>query len=251
MLNINHSFKSPNFSERDIKSQNEIDTIVIHHTNLPSLENSIERLCNIEAQVSSHYIISNDGEIYQLVDDLNKAWHAGISYWRGKENLNNFSIGIELDNIGTAPFPEKQMQSLMALCLDLQSKFSIDPFKIIAHYDIAPDRKDDPNHYFNWKLLAENGIGIFPKTTMQDPKHLFKLNDQDPLIYNLKTSLNNYGYKINNLNQIYDEELAQVIIAFKRHFVPETFGSEFWDELAQARLEELLALNDQLYPVTL
>ena len=154
----NNKFISPNFDKRPTDVV--IDTIIIHHTKMKDDISALNRLCNKEDGVSAHYLINKQGEIFSLVPDHLRAWHAGASYWRGREKVNDFSIGIELDNNGEEEFSEPLMNSLIKLCHELMDIHPIDPFNIIGHSDIAPGRKDDPGRLFNWRLLADNKIGI-------------------------------------------------------------------------------------------
>jgi N-acetylmuramoyl-L-alanine amidase len=219
MLEISHIYKSPNFDERT----SNIDMIVIHATNMEELA-SIERLCNPGSNVSCHYLISQNGEIYSLVDDNKRAWHAGESFWRGREKLNTFSIGIELVNtnhlLETNIFPKAQMNSLIQLCIDLIKKYNIADYNIVAHSDIAPNRKDDPGQYFNWKLLADNCIGIYPEIKdIENNTILISKGDKNSQVLKIQKMLKNFGYKI-DLNGEFDEAMSMVIIAFKRRFYP-------------------------------
>ena len=163
-------YPSPNFNERP--KDTIIDTIVIHYTDMESAQASLERLCDPKAEVSSHYLIDEDGTVYRLVDDKKRAWHAGVSHWNGKDNVNNFSIGIELQNHGYnyfrlynhwPPYPLKQMEALLVLLKDLSNRFPIKPRNIVGHSDVAPNRKPepkrDPGPHFDWKWLAEKGFG--------------------------------------------------------------------------------------------
>ncbi len=219
MLKISHTYKSPNFDER----KSNIDMVVIHATNMEELA-SIERLCNPESKVSCHYLIAQNGEIYCLVDDEKRAWHAGISYWRGREKINDCSIGIELVNpnhlLEINTFPQAQMNSLITLCKNLIKKYKIADYNIVAHSDIAPDRKDDPGQYFNWKILAKNSIGIYPDIQEQDNnKVLVKEGDKGSKVLEIQRMLKEFGYKI-EINGNFDKEMSMVLIAFKRRFYP-------------------------------
>ncbi|MFN8911141.1 MAG: N-acetylmuramoyl-L-alanine amidase, partial [Alphaproteobacteria bacterium] len=137
MQSIN--YPSVNYSDR--KKSAVIDTIVIHHTATNDLETALKILTQNQYQVSSHYVIDKDGSVYYLVHENKKAWHAGISSWRGREGMNDYSIGIELVNNGFQAFPEKQMDALIELCLGIMDRHNIDQRNVIGHFDVAPKRK--------------------------------------------------------------------------------------------------------------
>ncbi len=156
---------SPNFDARDPNSP--VDMLVLHYTGMSSGKEALARLTDIEHQVSAHYLIEEDGRIYQLVDEAHRAWHAGVSYWRGQRNINTRSIGIELVNPGHAygyrAFPESQMAALEALALNILSRHAIPPRNVVGHSDVAPTRKEDPGELFDWRSLAAKGIGLWPE----------------------------------------------------------------------------------------
>lgn len=132
--------------------------IVIHYTAMDTSDAAIERLCDPAAEVSAHYLISNKGETVQMVAEDQRAWHAGAGEWRGQDDINSRSIGIELDNTGFEPFSEPQMAALERLLCDIRSRWSIDPLNIIGHSDMAPGRKFDPGPRFDWSRLARQGL---------------------------------------------------------------------------------------------
>jgi N-acetylmuramoyl-L-alanine amidase len=138
--------------------------IVLHHTEMASAEAALYTLKtgNPYGKVSAHYLIGNDGALYQLVPDGARAWHAGLSRWAGRSDLNSSSIGIELDNDGRAEFAEPQFQALITLLSDLCERLKIEPRQVIAHGDIAPVRKSDPSAKFPWARLAAAGFGLWP-----------------------------------------------------------------------------------------
>ena len=135
--------------------------VILHHTSDSNVEDSLRTLTSPARRVSSHYLIARDGRILQLVDDRDRAWHAGDSYWSGIEDLNSASIGIELDNNGAEPFGEPLIQSLLALLADIKARFNIPAANFIGHGDIAPGRKVDPSVLFPWRRLAANGYGLW------------------------------------------------------------------------------------------
>lgn len=170
---------SPNFDARPAGAV--IDTIILHYTGMPSAEEALARLCDDSqdgrdrGRVSAHYMVDVDGQTYSLVDDYDRAWHAGVSYWRGRKGLNDVSIGIELVNpgheFGYCAFPRAQMDALVHLCQSLMKKHPIRQENILSHAEVAPARKIDPGEKFNWRHLARNGIGIWPEMDGTDYPH--------------------------------------------------------------------------------
>lgn len=145
--------------------------IVLHYTEQDSVEQSLDTLRsrNSGGRVSSHYLLGKDGKIYQLVSDAKRAWHAGAGSWGAITDVNNASIGIEIDNDGKSPFPDAQIDSLIVLLRDLTTRLRIPPTQIIGHSDLAPTRKIDPGPLFPWKRLHDAGFGLWPADPTQDP----------------------------------------------------------------------------------
>jgi N-acetylmuramoyl-L-alanine amidase len=143
-----------------------VDMLILHYTGMKTAAEALARLCDPAAEVSAHYMIDEDGTIYALVPEHRRAWHAGVSYWRGRENLNDVSIGIEIVNPGHEwgyrPFPERQIDALAELCRAILSRHPIPPENVVGHSDVAPDRKQDPGELFPWRHLAAQGIGVWP-----------------------------------------------------------------------------------------
>jgi N-acetylmuramoyl-L-alanine amidase len=152
---------SPNFGAR--RGGNRPSMIVLHYTGMTDTAAALERLCDPAAEVSAHYLIDRDGTLYQLVRDDLRAWHAGAGEWCGQGDVNSRSIGIELVNDGFQPFPLPQMQVLEGLLRDLLARWSIAPVDVIAHADMAPDRKEDPGPRFDWRGLARAGLAVWPE----------------------------------------------------------------------------------------
>ena len=144
------------------RSKKEIKFIIIHYTGMKKESYAIKRLCDPKAKVSSHYFIRNNGKILNLVPDLYKAWHAGISYWKNYRSLNQHSIGIEINNPGHdntyKKFSPKQINSLIKLVRYLIKKYKINKNNVLGHSDISPDRKSDPGEKFPWKKLANHNL---------------------------------------------------------------------------------------------
>lgn len=140
--------------------------LVLHYTGMVSGAAALARLRDPLARVSSHYVVEEDGAVFRLVPEERRAWHAGISHWRGNSGLNGRSIGIEVVNpgheFGYRDFPALQMAAVCDLCLDILGRHAIPARNVVAHSDIAPDRKDDPGELFDWEGLAANGVGLWP-----------------------------------------------------------------------------------------
>tara|TARA_Y100000739_G_C20392812_1_gene366437 strand:+ start:31 stop:696 length:666 start_codon:yes stop_codon:yes gene_type:complete len=217
---------SPNFDDR--LSSKSVDMLVIHYTGMKSAKAALDRLCDPQAKVSAHYFIDEDGDVISLVDESKRAWHAGIASWRGESDINARSIGVELVNpgheFGYQDFPNSQMTALIELLLGVLSRHSIPARNVVGHSDIAPSRKIDPGERFDWALLAEKGIGLWPKEANID-------NDYSKFI----SMLSKYGYDVSN------PSLA--IIAFQRHFHPETINEDVNSETL-GRLKKLLELSN-------
>lgn len=209
-------YPSPNFNARP--SGIKIDTIIIHHTNMTNAHAALERLCDPDAAVSAHYLIDQEGSIFQLVPDQHRAWHAGVSFWQGETNINCRSIGIELDynakqEEGNLPlFPEIQINGLLGLINQLSLKHSIPSNRIIGHSDIAPQRKQDPGEKFPWFLLHQHGYGLWPATT---PKSAIP-----GTVLQAQAILQKIGYDCPQHGN-FDSATEAVIQAFQRHFLPQ------------------------------
>lgn len=160
---------SPNFDSRPAADTPEISLIVIHNISLPPSQyggNGIIQLftntlnpdehpyyATIHMQkVSAHFLIRRDGSVIQFVSCLDRAWHAGISNWQGRERCNDFSVGIELEGSDFEAFADVQYSQLNCLIASLKQAYPIQA--IAGHSDIAPGRKTDPGPYFDWNKLA-------------------------------------------------------------------------------------------------
>ncbi|MGH1367635.1 MAG: N-acetylmuramoyl-L-alanine amidase [Maritimibacter sp.] len=145
------------------------ELIVVHYTAMAHAEAALERLCSPEFEVSAHYLIGQNGAVYQLVDEAARAWHAGVGQWGGRGDINSRSIGIELDNTGATPFAAPQMDALEALIDGIRARWDIASKGVIAHSDFAPARKCDPGHRFDWARLARGGRSVWPNETHATP----------------------------------------------------------------------------------
>jgi len=199
---------SPNFGGR--KEGKNPQYIVLHYTGTPSLEISLHNLKGGKRghDVSAHYLIGEEGRVIRLVDEEKRAWHAGKSYWRGETDMNSVSIGIEIQNPGHEhgyrPFPNAQIKAVIALCKDIMARRGIPPQNILAHSDIAPERKEDPGELFPWEALAKEGIGLWPGA------------DGIEIEEDIRQLLTKAGYDPT-------ANLEKTIIAFQRRYEQELF----------------------------
>lgn len=152
------SLPSPNHGER--RGTQQPDLIVIHYTGMADFASARARLCDPAAEVSAHWLIDADGTTEALVPEDRRAWHAGAGSWQGRGDVNSHSIGIELANPGDRPFPHPQMAALEALLAAIMARWSIPPYRVIAHSDMAPGRKSDPGLRFDWGRLARQGLAL-------------------------------------------------------------------------------------------
>lgn len=185
---VNFGLRKPNY-------------VIIHHTAQKSCDETLKAFTLRSSQVSAHYLVCKDGTVHHLLNDYLRAWHGGVSKWGNDTDINSASIGIELDNNGYEPFTEEQINSLLTLLQKLKTNYSIPVSHFIGHADIAPLRKNDPNAWFPWKKLAENGFGYWP-----DP-----ILDTVPAGFNGLNALRLIGYDTR-------DSLA-AIKAFKLHFI--------------------------------
>lgn len=151
---------SPNFGPR--RHARPPSLVVLHYTEMRSARAALDRLCAPDAEVSAHYLVGRDGTIWQLVDEDRRAWHAGAGQWRGCDDVNSASIGIELDNDGQSPFSAPLMAALEPLLAGILNRWCIEPGGVIAHSDMAPTRKSDPGPRFDWRRLAQSGLSVWP-----------------------------------------------------------------------------------------
>ena len=185
---VNFNLRKPNF-------------VIIHHTAQNSCEITLQTFTRTASQVSAHYVICKDGAVHHMLNDYFRAWQAGVSKWGNSTDINSNSIGIELDNNGFEPFSETQINSLVALLGRLKRAYSIPTANFIGHSDIAPGRKVDPNRYFPWQMLAQNGFGLWYDTA----------NIVLPPYVNPVQSLRIIGYDV--------RDTSRAIGSFKLHFI--------------------------------
>jgi len=152
--------RSPNFGPR--RDGHRPELVVLHYTGMADCDAAERLLCDPARKVSAHYLLSARGRVVPLVDEDMRAWHAGAGAWRGGEGVNSRSIGIELDNDGTAPFAAPMMDALDTLLAGILGRWRIRPRGVIAHSDMAAGRKTDPGPRFDWRRLALQGLAVWP-----------------------------------------------------------------------------------------
>ncbi len=206
---------SPNADARPAGAA--VDHLVLHYTGMQTAAAAVARLCDPLAKVSAHYVVDEDGTVHVLVAEELRAWHAGVSYWRGRTALNDCSIGIEIVNpgheFGYRAFPAVQMAAVRDLCRGILGRWAIPARHIVGHSDIAPDRKQDPGELFDWEGLAAAGVGVWTEA----------LGDAG----DLQADLAAIGYDVRLPAEL-------VVMAFQRHFLPRHLSGT-GDEITRRR----------------
>ncbi len=169
-MQISRKIWSPNFGER--KNGARAEYVILHFTAMEDPEATAIRLCSPEFEVSAHYLLCENGEIWQLVKEEHRAWHAGLSYWAGEGDMNSRSIGVEIINNGARPFSEAQYEVLIPMLRDICTRHQIPPSNVLGHADIAVGRKFDPGPWFDWNMLDEAGVSAPPKAKIHSEEFL-------------------------------------------------------------------------------
>ncbi len=185
---VNFNLRKPNY-------------VIIHFTAQDSIQQTLKTFTLARTQVSAHYVVAKSGKIYHMLSDYLRAWQAGISKWGSVTDMNSCSIGIEIDNNGSEPYTDAQVNSLVALLGFLKKAYNIPQANFIGHQDIAPARKPDPGPLFPWQVMAAQGFGYWSDEVLEVA----------PENFDYPTALRLIGYDTSNLNA--------AIVAFKRHFV--------------------------------
>ncbi|MBS0385992.1 MAG: N-acetylmuramoyl-L-alanine amidase [Proteobacteria bacterium] len=234
---------SPNFDART----RSIDLVVLHYTGMQDAETALARLTDAApvagrypgpwqaktaapdaplARVSAHYVVAEDGTVYRIVAEQSRSWHAGASSWRGVGDVNARAIGIEIVNgghdFGLPEFPPAQIDAVTTLLHDILARHRLRPAQVVAHSDIAPDRKQDPGEKFPWKRLADAGVAIWPERGSATPAG-------DTSIATVQTQLAAIGYAVNQTG-VMDAQTKAVLMAFQRRFRPALIDGAADDE---------------------
>ena len=198
-------------------------------------------LCDPAAKVSSHYVVEEHGNILQLVPEARRAWHAGLSSWNGVSDINSCSIGIEIANPGHSygypDFPESQIAAVTALCRDIVKRHRISAERVLAHSDVAPQRKLDPGEKFPWARLHRAGVGAWVTPSPIRPSPQLAPGNSGPDVAELQAALRRYGYGI-EASGVYNDLTEAVVTAFQRHFRVECIDGR----ADQSTIETLRAL---------
>ncbi|MEQ8658689.1 MAG: N-acetylmuramoyl-L-alanine amidase [Hyphomicrobiales bacterium] len=218
---IDSTVPSPNFDSRDGAP---VDILLLHYTGMPDDEGAVRWLADPRSKVSCHYVIHEDGRIVQMVDEADRAWHAGQGSWKGVSDINARSIGIEICNPGHEhgyrAFPKAQITSLIALAKPLIGHHGIAREHVLAHSDIAPERKEDPGELFPWDELHAHGIGHYLTPAPIQDGRFMAVGDAGEAVGALQSMLKLYGYGLQPTGQ-FDLQTELVVKAFQRHFRPE------------------------------
>lgn len=212
---------SPNFGTR--RDNIKPDCLILHYTGMGTGLAAENWLCTPESEVSSHYLVHEDGRVVQMVREIDRAWHAGKGSWKGVSDVNSFSIGIEIVNPGPLEnfplFPDVQIEAVAVLARDICARWAVAPERVLAHSDIAPGRKIDPGERFPWAVLAKLGVGHYREPAPVGGGRFLAMGDAGQPVEALQSMLSLYGYGL-EINSFFDQATRDVVEAFQRHFRP-------------------------------
>jgi N-acetylmuramoyl-L-alanine amidase len=211
------SAPSPNFDARRAPP----DMVVLHYTGMRSGQAALARLTDAAAKVSAHYLVEEDGRVFTLVPEARRAWHAGVSFWRGERDINAVSVGVEIVNpgheFGYRAFPDRQIEAVIALIADIRSRWTIPDERILGHSDVAPARKIDPGELFPWRRLAREGHGHWVEPPAAPGAPLAD-GDEGLGVLALQGALGRLGYEA-QASGVFDQPTATLVRAFQRHWL--------------------------------
>lgn len=235
---------SPNFNDRP--GGRAPDMLVLHYTGMESAAAALDRLCDPAAQVSAHYTVDEDGTVYRHVAEDRRAWHAGVSSWRGERDVNGASIGIEIVNpgheFGYRAFPAPQMAAVLDLARDVLRRHPIPARNVVGHSDVAPERKEDPGERFDWAWLARHGVGLWPTLPAEPPDLAIAPGESGGAVVDLQIALAAIGYGIEGTG-LFDTATRAAVVAFQRRFRP-TLLDGIADGETLALIQATLALYE-------
>ena len=233
---------SPNFDTRT----RAIDLVVLHYTGMQDGETALARLTDPAptagkypgpwqdtsaapdaplSRVSAHYVVGEDGTVYRVVPEESRAWHAGASSWQGEGDVNSRAIGIEIVNgghdFGLPDYPAVQVDAVIALVGDILARHQLKPIQVVAHSDIAPERKQDPGEKFPWKRLANSGVAVWPEHVATPQAELS--------VVTVQTQLASIGYAVTQTG-VMDNQTKAALLAFQRRFRPSLIDGAADDE---------------------
>lgn len=239
---------SPNHDER--ADGQAPDILLLHYTGMPDENEALRRLCTPAAKVSAHYLVFEDGRVVQMVPEDRRAWHAGLSSWRGEADINSRSIGIEIANRGheggLPPYPAIQIERVIELCRDIVGRRRIAPEDVLAHSDVAPARKEDPGELFPWQELYQAGVGHWVEPAPSSEGDVLGPASQGPAVEELQNLLLAYGYGVAT-SGMFDQATADAVRAFQRHFRPGRVDG-IADASTNATLRNLIAKRPRSRP---
>lgn len=216
-------FPSPNHGERAGGANRRPDILLLHYTGMRDAGEALNRLCDATAEVSAHYFVFENGQVLQLVPESRRAWHAGVGVWDGEHDINSASIGIEIANPGhpggMPPYPQAQIEAVIALARDITDRWGIRPDRVLGHSDVAPQRKLDPGETFPWEQLAQRGVGHWVAPAPQRSGRFLSPGERGQPVEALQAMLALYGYGL-DIDGVYNPETEAVVRAFQRHFRP-------------------------------
>ncbi|MGH1375538.1 MAG: N-acetylmuramoyl-L-alanine amidase [Alphaproteobacteria bacterium] len=227
-------WKSKSLNYEDRPDEIEPDILLLHYTGMQDMQAAKDRLSDPDSKVSAHYLVDEDGAVYDLVAEDKRAWHAGVSYWQGETDINSYSIGVEIVNpgheFGYRAFPDIQMKAVQGLCSEIMQRHEIK--YVLAHSDVAPERKIDPGELFDWKMLASHGVGLWPQPSDVDYKRADEVSVNDFEVEKLFVA---YGY--NPMAAYID-----VVTSFQRHYYQDAFREGREGQVCRETVARLLSL---------
>lgn len=232
---------SPNYNDRSTDP----DMVLLHYTGMLAGEAALARLRDPEAKVSAHYLVEEDGRIFALVAEERRAWHAGVSFWRGERDINDRSIGIEIVNpgheFGYRPFPTAQIAAVTFLLGAIRTRWAIPDNRVLGHSDVAPGRKQDPGELFPWRALALAGHGLWSDEEGETDDGSLLSGEEADGVRAVQSALLAIGYE-QTVDGLFDGSMTARVTAFQRHWAPHRWDGAV-DSRTMVRLQAIAALS--------